>query len=54
MKVYNGGANALLVYTNGSDSFTNLSSNAGFTVSSMKGCMFDKVTSALVFVNYSK
>lgn len=54
--VFNGGANALLVYTAQgiADTITNLSANAGFTVSSMKGAWFNKVTSSLWMVNYSK
>lgn len=56
MSIFNGGANALLVYTpiGIADTITNLSANAGFTVSSMKGCWFNKVTSSLWMVNYSK
>lgn len=56
MSVFNGGANALLVYTpiGISDTITNLSANAGFTVSSMKGCWFNKVTGSIWMVNYSK
>lgn len=54
--VFNGGANALLVYTvqGGTDTITNLSTNAGFTISSMKGAWFNKVTGTLWMVNYSK
>lgn len=54
--VFNGGANALLVYTQqgSTDTITNSSANAGFTVSSMKGVWFNKVTGSLWMVNYSK
>lgn len=56
VEVYNGGANAALVYTTigVSDVITNQSANGGFTVSAQKGATFKKCTSTIVMVNYSK
>lgn len=52
-RIYNGGANAMFVYSNGSDTIINHSANAGFNVPSLKGCFFEKVTASLVMVNLS-
>lgn len=56
VEVYNGGANAALIYTTigVADVITNQSANGGFTVSAQKGATFKKVTSTIVMVNYSK
>lgn len=53
--VYNGGLNACLVYSTigTTDTITNGSANAGFSVASMKGAFFEKVTGSLWMVNYS-
>jgi len=55
IEVYNGGANACLVYTpiGTSQTITNGSANQGFSVASMKGATFNRVTSTLWMVNYS-
>lgn len=53
MEVYNGGANTLYVYSNGSDTIINHSANQGFAVNTLKGCQFRKVTSSVVMVNLS-
>lgn len=56
VEVYNGGSNALLIYTpvGVADTITTGSANGGFTVSANKGCLFRKTTSSLWMVNYSK
>lgn len=55
-KVFNGGANALLVYSTigTSDIINNQSANGGFTISTFKSAYFTKVSSTLYIVNYSK
>ena len=51
--VYNGGANTLYVYSNGTDTITNKSANGFFSIGTLKGCEFRKVTSSLIMVNLS-
>ena len=51
--VYNGGANAMFVYSNGTDTIINHSANAGFNIPTFKSCSFRKVTSSLIMVNLS-
>lgn len=55
VEVFNGGANSLLVYTpvGISDTITNQSANGGFTIATMRGARFNKVSSSLWMVNYS-
>lgn len=53
--VYNGGANALLVYTNAqtSETITTGAATAGFSVPAGKGAIFSKATNTLWMVNLS-
>src|ERR1700744_1541071 len=55
IEVYNGGNNACLIYTTigSSDTITNGSANAGFSVGSFKSATFDKVTNTLWMPNLS-
>ncbi len=55
IEVYNGGLNTALIYTNASttETITNGSANGGFSIATMKGARFSKVTSSLWMVNYS-
>jgi len=55
VEIYNNGANSLLVFTQvgSTDSITNLTANAGYTLSVQKGAHFRKCTSTIVMVNKS-